>query len=106
MTSDPDRIAELERKPAFLQDCHREQVRYLMKCIFDLEYKIQQLSSLVPVVDAIEKLALDAHTASNDQVQDALVEIDRSLPSPDCQLFVKRAVNRSPASNRVIGFSR
>jgi hypothetical protein len=87
MTSDPERIAELERKLDFLQVCHRDQVRNLMRYIHDLEYKFQQLSSLVPVVAAIEKIALDAHTASNDQVQDALVEIDSIVPLDMPELY-------------------
>jgi uncharacterized coiled-coil protein SlyX len=80
MTSESDRIAELEKKFAFFESCYHEQIRYLTWHICDLEHRLNQLASVHPDLQAIEKLVFDAHTASNDQVQDTLVNIDRIVP--------------------------
>ena len=80
MTSPDDRIAELEKKFAFFQDCHREQIRYLSRRICELQHEQDELSSIRPQLEAVEKLAFDAYTTAHDEVQDALTEVDNIVP--------------------------
>lgn len=80
MTSFSDELRELQQKIAFMESCHRDQIRYLVNRIGDLQDKIERLSSVLPDLAAIEKLALDAYVSSNEEAQDALAEVDRVVP--------------------------
>ena len=96
MTSFTDKLRQLEQKIAFMESCHREQVRYLVRRIGDLEDELKKLSSVLPDLAAIEKLALDAYVASNEEAQDALAEADRvvSLDIPHHIFFNQLATVR------------
>ena len=87
MTSNPDKIHELEQKFAFFESCYREQIRYLSRRICELQHELDQLSSIRPDLEAVEKLAFDAYIASNDEAQDTLTEVDRIVPLDIPDLF-------------------
>jgi hypothetical protein len=80
MDTHDDKIQKLEEKIAFMQDCHREQIRHLVRWIGDLEEQVKQLSGALPDLAAVEKIALDAYTLSNEDVQDSLVDVHRVVP--------------------------
>jgi uncharacterized coiled-coil protein SlyX len=90
MTSYDDRLHKLEQKLAFLEACHREQIRFLSRRIAELQHEVDQLSSLRPDLAAVEKLVFDAHIASNGEAQDTLTEVDHILPLDIPQLFFNR----------------
>jgi hypothetical protein len=86
MTSD-DKINELEQKFALLEQMHLaleqlyfDNVGYLTRRVAELQSEVDKLSALVPDFAAVEKLALDAYTASSDAAQQALMEVDRVVP--------------------------
>ena len=87
MTSNPDKIHELEQKVASLEDRYLLQIRYLSRRICELQHELDQLSSIRPQLEAVEKLAFDAYTTSHDEVQDALTEVDNIVPLDMPQLF-------------------
>jgi hypothetical protein len=87
MTSPDDRIAELEKKLVFFQDCHRDQIRYLSRRICELQHELDQLSSVRTELQAVEQLALDAYAASNEDAQDTLSEVNGIVPLDTPALF-------------------
>src|SRR5215470_11778536 len=87
MTASDDRLAELEKKFVFFESCFRAQSHYLSRRICELQHELNQLSSIRPQLEAVEKLAFDAYTTAHDEVQDALAEVDNIVPLDMPQLF-------------------
>ena len=79
MTSD-DKINELEKKLASLEERYLYNIRYLTHRVAELQYEVDKLSVIVPDFAAVEKLAHDAYIASSDAAQAALVEVHRVVP--------------------------
>jgi hypothetical protein len=52
-----------------------------------LQHELNQLSSLRTDLQAVEKLALDAYVASNEETQDTLSEVDGIVPLDMPPLF-------------------
>jgi outer membrane murein-binding lipoprotein Lpp len=69
-----DKLQELEKKIAFMEDCHREQVRFLVRCINELEEKVNELSSMPSELAAVERVAFDAYAIANEDVQATLFD--------------------------------